>query len=97
MYLILLLKDKKNKINILIVNINEGNKKEEKLDVFSYYPGEIGIDIVIHEVYLSGEIVDKDLFATMIFNKYDSKVCASKIEIGPRISIENINNIINHE
>ena len=58
------------------------------LDIFNYYNGQIGEDIVIHEVYLSGEI-DED-------NKYDSKVCASKIEIGKRLSLKDINNIINN-
>ena len=57
------------------------------LDIFNYYSGQIGTDIVIHEVYLNGEI-DED-------NKHDSKVCASKIEIGRRLSIKDINNIIN--
>ncbi len=57
------------------------------LDVFNYYCGQIGEDIVIHEVYLSGDI-DED-------NDDDSKVCASKIEIGKRLSIKDINEIIN--
>ncbi len=56
------------------------------LDVFNYYNGQIGKDIVIHEVYLSGDIDDNDNF--------DSKVCASKIEIGRRLSIKDINEII---
>jgi hypothetical protein len=56
------------------------------LDVFNYYCGQIGKDIVIHEVYLSGTIDD---------NSYDSKVCASKIEIGKRLTIKDINDIIN--
>ena len=70
------------------------------LDIFNYYWGAIGNkpyinvmyipeDILIHEVYLSGTI-DED-------NKYDSKVCASKIEIGRRLSIKDINNIINYK
>jgi hypothetical protein len=57
------------------------------LDVFNYYDGKIGEDIVIHEVFLSGDI-DED-------NDDDSKVCASKIEIGRRLSLKDINNIIN--
>jgi hypothetical protein len=57
------------------------------LDIFYYYDGEIGKDIYIHEVYLSGDI-DED-------NEYDSKVCASKIEIGRRLTIKDINDIIN--
>lgn len=58
------------------------------LDVFNYYHGKIGTDIFIHEVYLSGEIDNN--------NNYDSKVCASKIEIGPRLNIKDINNVINN-
>jgi hypothetical protein len=60
------------------------------LDVFNYYRGTIGKDIVIHEVYLSGDIdgdIDED-------NKDDSKVCASKIEIGRSLTIKDINDII---
>jgi hypothetical protein len=57
------------------------------LDIFKYYPGEISEDIYIHEVYLSGDI-DED-------NEYDSKVCASKIKIGRRLTMKDINNIIN--
>ena len=56
------------------------------LDVFNYYAGQIGTEIVIHEVYLSGDI-DED--------NGDSKVCASKIEIGKRLTIKDINDIIN--
>ena len=56
------------------------------LDVFNYYYGEIGKDIVIHEVYLSGDIDE---------HNDDSKVCASKIEIGRRLSLKDINEIIN--
>ena len=59
------------------------------LDVFNYYKGEIGETIYIHEVYLSGTI-DED-------NEYDSKVCASKIEIGRRLSLKDINEIINNK
>ena len=58
------------------------------LDVFNYYCGTIGTDIYIHEVYLSGEIDEDD-------NKVDSKVCASKIEIGRRLTMKDINEIIN--
>jgi hypothetical protein len=58
------------------------------LDVFNHYCGEIGNNIYIHEVYLSGYI-DEDN------NGYDSSVCASKIEIGKRLTIKDINNIIN--
>ena len=58
------------------------------LDIFNYYSGEIGKDIYIHEVYLSGDIDE--------FNG-DSKVCASKIEIGRRLSVNNINEIINNK
>jgi hypothetical protein len=57
------------------------------LDVFNHYNGEIDTDMYIHEVYLSGDI-DED-------NKYDSKVCASKIEIGRRLTVKDINEIIN--
>jgi hypothetical protein len=57
------------------------------LDVFNYYYGEIGKDIYIHEVYLSGDI-DEDICD-------DSKVCASKIEIGRRLTMKDINEIIN--
>ncbi len=56
-------------------------------DVFNYYCGELNKEIVIHEVYLSGDI-DED-------NDDDSKVCASKIEIGRRLTVKDINNIIN--
>jgi hypothetical protein len=56
------------------------------LDIFNYYAGQIGKDIVIHEVYLSGDI-DED--------NGDSKVCASKIEIGRRLTVKDINEIIN--
>jgi hypothetical protein len=57
------------------------------LDVFNYYSRQIGKDIYIHEVYLSGEIDDN--------NEDDSKVCSSNIEIGKRLTIKDINNIIN--
>ena len=59
------------------------------LDIFNYYDGEICEDFVMHEVYLSGDI-DED-------NKVDSKVCASKIEIGKRLTIKDINDIINRK
>ena len=55
------------------------------LDVFNYYDGQISKDIVIHEVYLSGDI-DED--------NGDSKVCSSKIEIGRRLTMKDINEII---
>ena len=57
------------------------------LDIFNYYYGTIGKNIVIHKVYLSGDI-DEDNYA-------DSKVCVSKIEIGKRITVKDINEIIN--
>jgi hypothetical protein len=57
------------------------------LEVFNHYYGEICKDVVIHEVYLSGDIDDTKTF--------DSKICASKIEIGRRLSIKDINEIIN--
>ena len=55
------------------------------LDIFNYYWGTIDKDVVIHEVYLSGDI-DED--------NGDSKVCASKIEIGRRLKVKDINEII---
>ena len=57
------------------------------LDVFNYYCGHINKYIIIHEVYLSGTLDEEYLL--------DSKVCASKIEIGRRLSINDINEIIN--
>ncbi len=57
------------------------------LDVFNYYDGVVGKDIHIHEVYLSGDIDE--------YNEYDSKVCASKIEIGRKLTVKDINEIIN--
>ena len=59
------------------------------LDVFNYYWGTIGTDIYIHEVYLSGDIDE--------YNEYNSKVCTSKIEIGRRLTIKDINEIINNK
>ena len=70
------------------------------LHIFNYYWGTIGnkiyinkmyipSDILIHEVYLSGDIDDD--------NKVDSKVCGSKIEIGRRLTMKDINNIINYK
>jgi hypothetical protein len=59
------------------------------LDVFNIYKGQIGTDFVIHEVYLSGDIDDDDNF--------DSKICASKIEIGRRLTMKDINEIINNK
>ena len=46
------------------------------LDVFNYYNGEIGKDVVVHEVELEG-ISDE--------RKNDSKIVAKKIKIGKRI------------
>ena len=46
-------------------------------DVFNYYYGEIGNDIVIHEVELEGVSDER--------NECDSKVVAKKITIGKRI------------
>ena len=57
------------------------------LDIFNDYWGTTDKDFVIHEVYLSGDF-DKDY-------NYDSSLCASKIEIGRRLSIKDINDIIN--
>jgi hypothetical protein len=70
------------------------------LHIFNYYWGTIGnkiyinkmyipSDILIHEVYLSGDIDDD--------NNVDSKVCSSKIEIGRRLTMKDINNIINYK
>jgi hypothetical protein len=59
------------------------------LDIFNYYDGRIGKDVVIHEVYLSGDIDDTKTF--------DSKVCSSKIEIGKRLSMKDINEIIKYK
>lgn len=47
------------------------------IDVFNYYHGKIGQDIVVYEVEL--ECVSDER------NKYDSKVVAKKITIGKRI------------
>ena len=47
------------------------------LDVFNYYNGEIGKDIVVHEVELDGVSEER--------NDDDSKVVAKKITIGKRI------------
>lgn len=46
------------------------------MDVFNYYDGVIGKDIVVHEVKLEGVSDEKS---------YDSKVVAKKITIGKRI------------
>ena len=46
-------------------------------DVFNYYDGDLGIDIVVHEVELEG-VSDKR-------HEYDSKIVAKKIIIGKRI------------
>ena len=47
------------------------------LDVFNYYCGKIGKDIVVHEVELEGVSDER--------NERDSKVVAKKITIGKRI------------
>ena len=49
-------------------------------DVFNYYFGEIGKDIVVHEVELEG-VSEK----TTTYYSKDSKVVAKKITIGKRI------------
>ena len=46
-------------------------------DIFNYYHGEFGIDIVVHEVNLEGVSSER--------NGLDSKVVAKKITIGKRI------------
>ena len=46
-------------------------------EVFNYYYGEFGKDIVIHEVELEGVSDER--------NEFDSKVVAKKIKIGKRI------------
>ena len=46
-------------------------------DVFNYYYGNLGEDIVVHEVELEGVSNERD--------KYDSNVVAKKITIGKRI------------
>ena len=46
-------------------------------DIFIYYFGEIGKDVIIHEVNLDGVSDER--------NNYDSKVVAKKITIGKRI------------
>ena len=56
------------------------------LDVFRYYSGEINKAIYIHEVYLE-EVSDEE-------NEFDSKIVAKKITIGKRLTIEDINRII---
>ena len=47
------------------------------LDVFDYYYGELGKDIVVHEVELEGVSDERD--------EDNSKVVAKKITIGKRI------------
>ena len=47
------------------------------IDIFNYYRGKIGQDIVIYEVKLEGVSNERD--------KYDSKIVAKKITIGKRI------------
>jgi hypothetical protein len=56
------------------------------LDVFNYYAGEINKDVFVHEVYLED--------VSYKVNDYDSKVVGKKITIGRRLTIEDINNII---
>jgi hypothetical protein len=56
------------------------------LDVFNYYYGKINKDIYIHEVYLEG--VSNETHGV------DSKVVAKKITIGRRLTIDDINKII---
>ena len=46
-------------------------------DVFNYYYGELGKDVVVHEVAMENVSDER--------NKYDSKVVAKKITIGKRI------------
>lgn len=58
------------------------------LDVFNYYYGKLDEDVVIHKVYL--ENVSKEM-------DEDSKVVAKKITIGEKLTIEDINNIINQK
>jgi len=58
------------------------------LDVFTYYAGEIGKDMFIHEVYLE-EVNDEE--------DSDSKIVANKITIGKRLTIKDINKIIQNE
>jgi len=55
------------------------------LDVFDYYPGEINKDMFIHEVYLEDVSNEESI---------NSKVVAKKITIGRRLTIEDINRII---
>ena len=54
------------------------------LDCFAYYYGQIGKDVVFHEVYLE-EISDK--------KSYDSKVVVKKITIGREISLSEMADI----
>ena len=56
------------------------------LDCFRYYYGQIGKDIVFHEVYLEGVSDEKS---------YDSKVVARKITIGREISLSEMFDIAN--
>jgi hypothetical protein len=55
------------------------------LDIFSYYFGRINKNVYIHEVYLDDVSTEKGT---------DSKVVSKKITIGRRLTIEDINNII---
>ena len=54
------------------------------LDCFAYYYGQIGEDVVFHEVYLEGVSDEKS---------YDSKVVARKITIGREISLSEMADI----
>ena len=56
------------------------------MDCFGYYCGQIGKDIVFHEVYLEGVSDEKS---------YDSKVVARKITIGREISLSEMFDIAN--
>ena len=55
-------------------------------DVFNYYYGRFGENIVIHEVYLEG--VDDE-------RGEDSKVVCNKITIGKRLTLEDMCKIVN--
>ena len=56
------------------------------MDCFGYYCGQIGKDIVFHEVYLEGVSDEKS---------YGSKVVARKITIGREISLSEMADIAN--
>ena len=55
-------------------------------DVFNYYYGRLGKDVVIHEVYLEGVGDERG---------EDSKVVCSKITIGRRLTLEDMCKIVN--